>query len=618
MVHRLNVIEKYLEAFSVRVAAKMTLDPADMSNEDTVTQTAAVEKMINNIIRSKLPKWKDKVFAVGGFVRDSLLGKGADDLDLVADDPEHGMESGKELSEQLARVLGIETQNNPHELDSQFRIYGLVLANPKVGGKRERFTTPDGVDVSGYKLEITPPREEGEYDEKRRPKTVKYTSRKEDALRRDLTVNSLFKNITGTNLDNTEENIEDYSGGLEDLKNGVLRKPEHPDRGPLDIYFDDPLRILRLVRFKGKMPDFKIDQGTEEDAKKFMNSPDGRKVFQDKVSLERVKEELVKVLTLPNGKDAREGLERMNEYNVLDFISPTLSKLLDVKHDNIYHKGESGWEHSMDVLEKTPPKLETRLAALLHDIGKTETLEPKKEYYNEDKGEWVEMSRKKPIPEGAKTRDRSSFPKHADIGSQITEKVLKELKFPIKISDVVKNMVHSHMGLKHSKPGTGNFLYRARVIIHKLYENVDDIIDLMRADLNVEHGSKERQRFESLFSEIKRIKDEDTKNGLLVVPGSSNKPSYKTPLDLNFNDIKAFTDEKSKKGKAFEALKELARIRSMSGAFDKDKYFKEIEELQNEEALLEKLIAEHQKFKKSDSFYSKFERTDKKFQRSRK
>ena len=613
MVHRLNVVGRYLDASSIKLSAKLTLGPEDMSSEDTIKQTAAVEKLVNSIIRTKLPGWKDKVFAVGGFVRDSLLGKGADDLDLVADDPKHGMESGKELAEQVAKVLNIETPNNPHELDSQFRIFGLVLANPKIDGKRERFITPDGVDVSGYKLEITPPREEGEYDEKRRPKTVKYTSRKEDALRRDLTVNSLFKNITGTNLDNSEENIEDYSGGIDDLKKGVLKKPSHPDRGPLDIYFDDPLRILRLVRFKGKMSDFKIDPGTEEDAKKFMSDTEGRKVFKDKVSPERVRDELTKILTLPSGKDAREGLERMNEYNILDFISPTLSKLLDVRHDSIYHKGESGWEHTMDVLEKTPPKLETRLAALLHDIGKTETFEPKKEYYNRDKDTWVELSKKKPIPEGAETRDRHSFPGHADAGSRLADKVLLELKFPGKISETVKNMIHSHMGLKHSQPDTSNFLYRARVIISKLYDNVDDIIDLMKADLNLGNGSKEKERFEKLFSEIKRLKNEDTKKGLLHTPGNSNKPVYKVPVDLAFKDIKVFLKDQSKRGRVFEALKELSKIRSMSGKLDKDKFLKEVEELQQQEKLLEKLIQDYDKYKKSDGFYKKFERTDKRY-----
>jgi putative nucleotidyltransferase with HDIG domain len=606
MVHRLNVVQKYISGTTLKVAAKKTLDEEDMSKEDPSVQTSAVERLINKTIRTKLPHWKNKVFAVGGFVRDSLLGKSADDLDLVADDPDHAMESGKELAEQLARELGITTPNNPQVLDEQFKIYGLVLANPKVDGKRVPFTTEDGVDISGYKLEITPPRKEGSYDSKRRPTSVEYTSRKEDSLRRDLTVNSLLKNITGPNLDNSEENIEDYSGGLKDLKDKVLRKPEHPDRGPLDIYFDDPLRILRLVRFKGKMGDFKIDPDTEKDAKKFMESTEGREIFKDKVSPERVKEELVKVLTLPNGRDAREGLERMNEYNVLDFISPTLAKLLDVRHDSIHHKGESAWEHTMEVLEKTPPRLETRLAALFHDIGKPDTFSVEEEYFDDSKGVWVLPSDKSKSPDGSKRRPRNTFKNHADVGSGIVDTVMKDLKFSSNIINSVKNMVHGHMGLKHAKPGSGSFMYRGRVLITKLYDNIDDIVDLMRADMNDAHKSQEEnKRFEKMFDELKKLKEKDTREGL-VIPSGKGGHEYQSPISME--DLKDF-DQNLINGRAFGAIKEHAKIRSMSGTFtNKSEHLKEMEDLLRNEKALNKFIGLYDSYRKGKGFYKRFDR----------
>jgi tRNA nucleotidyltransferase (CCA-adding enzyme) len=623
-----------------KVAVKQTLDTEDMSSEDPAVQTVAVEKLINNTVRTKLPKWKDKVFAVGGFVRDSLLGKSADDLDLVADDPEFKMQSGKELAEQLAKALNIETPNNPHVLDQQFEIYGLILAHPKKDGKRERFITPDGVDVSGYKLEITPPRKESEYDNKRRPKSVEYTSREEDALRRDLTVNSLLKNITGDSLENSEKNIEDYSGGLEDLKKGILRKPSHPGRGDLDIYFDDPLRILRLVRFKGKMPGFKIDPSTERDAKKFMLDPEGRSVFETKVSAERITAELKKILTLPSGKDAREGIERMQEYGLLDYVSPTLSKLIDVKHDEVFHIGESGFEHTMNVLEGSPSDLEVRMAALLHDIGKVSTHKYRTQYFDKSKSDWINVGDGGAAPEGAETRDRHSFPGHEDVSARESRKILKDLKFDSKESETIIKLVHSHMGLSSEDPdakddeGRKKFLYKARVLIEALYDSLDYAIALMKADMvSKDDRSGDNKKLERIFDELQRLKKEDTEKGL-IKPSGSGGYKYKYPVTVPELSVLLssareesakkkferdpssgeFSPEKIKaevdqilKGPAVGALLDYLKVEAMKNPdISKEDISKILKNKARTEAALKQLITEYKGYKSHPSFYPKF------------
>ena len=640
MVHRLNVVARYLDGPNIKVAVKQTLDAEDMSQEDPLKQTAAVEKLINNTIRTKLPNWRDKVFAVGGFVRDSLLGKGADDLDLVADDPNYKMDSGKELAEQLAQELGIKSPNNPHILDEQFKIYGLVLAHPKVSGKRERFITPGGVDVSGYKLEITPPRKEGAYDEKRRPTSVEYASRKEDALRRDLTVNSLFKNITRDNLDNKPENIEDYSGGLKDLKNKTLRKPEHPDRDRMDIYFDDPLRVLRLVRFKGKMSGFKIDPDTEKDAKEFMQSSEGRKVFDDKVSAERVAAELRKILTIPDGKKAREGIERMHEYGLLDYVSPTLAKLMDVKHDNVYHKGESGFEHTMEVIENTPSNIEVRMAALLHDLGKVSTHKPRVQYFDDSKQDWVNVGEGTKIPDGAKTRDRHSFPGHEDLSAKESRKILNDLKFDSKEAEVIVNLVHSHMGLSEEDPDSQNeskrkeFLYKARVLIEVLYDYLDYAIALMRADMGSKGDRPEdNNKLERIFEELQRLKKDDTAKGL-ITPSGSGGYKYRYPVTVpelselskksqeevikkkyEYNPkLGDLTPEKLQqevkelvKGPAIGALLDYLKVEAMKNPdISKDDISKVLSNKARTEKMLQQLVTEHAGYKSHPSFYPKY------------
>lgn len=603
MVHRLNVISRYLDSFNVRTSGKKSLPEQDMSTEDPVKQTASVEALINRIIRSKLPQWKGKIFAVGGFVRDQLLGKGADDLDLVADNPKYGMDSAKVFAEELANVLDIKTEGNPHLLDDQFKIYGLVLARPKGPNGRERFIDLEtGVDISGYVLEITPPRKEGEYDEKRRPKWVTYTDKEDDARRRDLTVNAIYKDITGKDLSLSDENLYDPVGGIEDLKQGKLAKPDHP-RGSLATYFDDPLRILRLVRFEAKMPGFKVDPKTEKDAKYFMSSPEGIKTFRDKISKERVKDELIKILTLPSGKDARRGLELMHEYNLIGFVSPTFEKLMGVRHDNTYHTGETGWEHTLDVLEKTSPKIETRLAALFHDIGKVETFIPYEEYQSEE-GEWRRPKKRRGIPEGVPTRTRHGFFGHAEKGAEEAEKIMKELKIGKDRIRAVKKMIQSHMGFSEAEKDTEKFYFRARRLIESLYDNLEDVLDLLKADASskgeVDPNVKE------MIEEIAEIKRKDVEKGLVSSKGSGGY-SYWEPIKIQ--DLSE-SERKLVKGPAVGAIIEYAKIKAMkSKDMDpsiKNQISKEVHEIIQERSRLDKLISEYSKYRQKPQFYKSF------------
>jgi len=364
MEQKHKVVLAYLESLTAATAI-----PEDQkSKEDPAKQTKAVEKLVKDTINNNLPEYQDKVFSVGGFVRDKLLGKNPKDIDLVVDDPATKMKAAEIFSKKFTDVYGMTTSNNPHPLKDEYGIWGIVLFHPKSSeGIRKPFIY-DGVDVTGYVLELTPPRQESGYDpEKREPTSVEYTTRADDARRRDLTINALYQNIASGN-------IEDYTGGQEDLKNKVLRPPEHP-KGIQEIYKEDPLRIFRLARFSGKLDEFKIDPRTESTLKNFIKSSEGKKLIKDKVSAERIRDEFQQILTHPNANVAVAGIELLRDYDLLSFISPNLEKLLNIFHDKVFHRGESVWQHTLEVLSKTPPTLKARLSALLHDIGKIDTEE---------------------------------------------------------------------------------------------------------------------------------------------------------------------------------------------------------------------------------------------------
>lgn len=503
------------------------------SKEDKAKQTQAVEKLLREVITKKLPQYRDAVFAVGGFVRDKQLGRDPKDIDIVVDDPKQKMKAAEVFAKDLTEALGITSANNPHPLKEKYGIWGVVLSNPKSeGGKRKPFVY-EGVDLSGYVIQATPPREEGPYSfEKREPSYVKYTSRKGDAQRRDLTINALYENIA------TGE-IEDHVGGMEDLRKKNLRPPEHPE-GIESIYEEDPLRVLRLIRFKGELPGFETSDATKKAIKSFLESPEGRKAMEQKLSKERIQEEFIKILTNPDSAAVVEGMELLRDLDLLRYISPELEKMLDVYHDSVFHGGESVWQHTMNVLKKTPPTLRARLAALFHDIGKVETRTEKVD------------------PEG---RDRVHFIGHEDVSKKKVNDILRDLKIPNDIIRSVQDIVQAHMEFKSFEGHKAKTQMRKiRGFIEDLYGDLEDAISLLKADAL--DDPQEQRSIEAIARRIKDQKDEDIRKGLLREKGKGAE--YIDPL--SGSEIKQEYGELT--GQAIDAVKAKLKKFLMEGKFD--------------------------------------------------
>lgn len=226
----------------------------------------------------------------GGWVRDKLLGLGSDDIDIACDKV-----TGVEFAETLRQEL---------EADGSKIKVAVIRANPDQSKHLETAT----VKVGGFEVDFVNLRTESYANGSRIPE-ISFGTAEEDAMRRDLTINALFYNI------NNGE-VEDLTGrGVEDLKQGLCRTPLSPE----ETFMDDPLRLLRSVRFATRLG-FALDPAIFESAK----IPAVRDALASKVSRERFGQEFEGMLS---GRAARvhvamDSLERMGLLPLIFSLDP--------------------------------------------------------------------------------------------------------------------------------------------------------------------------------------------------------------------------------------------------------------------------------------------------------
>ena len=218
-------------------------------------------KIIKAISKSiKGTEYENKVFVVGGFVRDLIMGKDPKDIDLLIDGDINAGD-GITFAEWFCK------KENIFKKDSNPLVYGLY------GTAMFQFM--------GEKIECVAPRSEKYQNDSRNP-VVSSCTLEDDCFRRDFTINSLFINISNNEL-------VDYSkNGLNDIKNKVIRSTSNPDV----IFNDDSLRILRMVRFASKLG-FEIEDGTLKGAIKNVDR-------LEIISKERIQDEFSKMITSDN------------------------------------------------------------------------------------------------------------------------------------------------------------------------------------------------------------------------------------------------------------------------------------------------------------------------------
>lgn len=252
-----------------------------------------------------------------------------------------------------------------------------------------------------YNFEVTTFRAEEAYDDSRRPSRITFVNEKEDALRRDFTINGIFYNpIT--------QKFIDYVGGIDDIKKKTIRFIGDPS----ERINEDHLRLLRAIRFKITL-NFQYDQKTFDALREYSQ-------LIDSVSSERIRDELNLIFS---NRYRHLGLIELSESGLLKMIIPEVENLKGIPQPHQYHHEGDAFVHTYLALKSLDENASLRLAwaVLLHDIGKAKTL--------------------------SKKGEKITFYDHASISSEMTINILKRLKFSnIEIEDISYVIKH-HMSL---------------------------------------------------------------------------------------------------------------------------------------------------------------------------
>jgi len=347
--------------------------------------------------------FEGKTFLVGGAVRDELLGRPLkNDLDIVCE-------------EDVTRATKILWESKVAET--------LPVTYPRFGTAMVR--------VQGCNVEFVTARKESYSEESRKPE-VQPATILEDAKRRDFTVNTLMRDIF------TGELRDPLRTGLSDLKDRVLRTPLNPE----ETFFDDPLRMLRAIRFRWQLG-FEYSQDLD---KALQGQADRLRV----ISAERIKDEFTKMLGLP---DADQCMRDLMQTGLLDQFAPEFRPMVGCEQGNFHHLDV--WEHTLLALKNAGNgDIVLSLAVLLHDVGK-------------------------PPTRTKDTDDRTRFFGHETVGETMSRTILKRLRFGNQIEDQVALLVKNHMRLNSMNEVSAS---AARRIVRDLDTELDRWMAVIEAD----------------------------------------------------------------------------------------------------------------------------------------
>lgn len=374
-----------------------------------------------------------RAFVIGGYVRDCLLGRPCNDIDIVVEG------SGIEF----ARAVGTRSGRNV----SYFPNFGTAMLH-----------------FQGDEIEFVGARKESYRRESRKP-IVENGTLEDDQLRRDFTINALALSLQPENFGE----MVDPFGGVRDLAEGIIRTPLDPDM----TYSDDPLRMLRAIRFAAKLstPDFTFRIVPES-----MESMRRMSERLSILSVERISEELNKMLAAPRPSMA---FELMDEAGLLTRILPEVAALKGVETvDGRGHK--DNFQHSLAVLDNVAAvsdSIPLRWAALLHDIGKAAT-----KRYDAKLG-WT-------------------FHGHDVVGSKMVPPVFDRLRLPLDEMKFVRKMVWLH--LRPIALVDGDVTDSAvRRLLFDAGDDIDALMTLCGADITSKNPAKVA-RIKSNFELVKR------------------------------------------------------------------------------------------------------------------
>ncbi len=415
-----------------------------------------------------------KAFVIGGYVRDCFLGRSSDDIDVVVEG------SGVDFANKVAaRLEEIEYSQHKtrHKINvSEFKTYGTAM-----------------IKYRGLELEFVGARKESYRKESRNP-IVENGSLTDDQLRRDFTINAMAFSLCKEDFGA----LVDPFGGLSDLERGIIRTPQDPDI----TFSDDPLRMLRAVRFATKLSTPQLQFCITPECMEAMRRNRNRLQI---LTRERIAEELNKMLVVPKPSKA---FRLMDEAGLLELILPSLTALKGVNvMEGKGHK--DNFDHTLQVLDnvaelemesRPEPNVWLRWAALLHDVGKARTRR-----YDPSVG-WT-------------------FHGHEVVGGRMVPKIFASLKLPQNEKmDYVKKLVELH--LRPIALVTEEVTDSAvRRLLFEAGDDIDDLMILCHGDIT----SKNLRKVERLHANFELVQRK-----LVEVEEKDAIRNFKNPIDGDY------------------------------------------------------------------------------------
>ncbi len=379
-----------------------------------------------------------EIYVVGGYVRDKLLGKRVKDIDFVI------VGDAMKFADQLKKDLHLRR----------------LVRYPRFGTFMIKYYD--------YKLEFVNARSESYSEDSRNPIT-KQADLHSDLSRRDFTINALAMEIKS----DSKNKIIDIFNSKQDLKRRIIRTP----LDPLQTFSDDPLRMMRAVRFAAQLS-FKIERATYQ---AILKNKDRLKI----VSQERITDEFSKIIL---AKKPSVGLELLDETGLMDIFLPEFVQTKGVEQKEKYHHKDVFY-HTLEVLDnisKHTDSLNLRLAALFHDIGK-----PKTKRFDEKNG-WT-------------------FHGHEIVGERMVYKIMKRMRYSTEAIHYVQKLTALHlrpMALVDSEV-TDSAIRR---LIFLAGDEIEDLMTLCRADItskNPRRVKRYKNNYKHVLQKIAEVEERD-------------------------------------------------------------------------------------------------------------